>query len=399
VPQPLTPVGCDKRGGTYRHNILRRKTMKTDEMTQSTKNENVSASAGLFEEVDEMVQEAVPTHRWDYGDEEEDEGLDLDPEDQEKLREWAEKGLVAAHRVFPLHHERFPRDLFVGYCRELVDSPSPVWPYSLERVLEDLACKPHNPAAKRLLAGFPPLVGVTKPEDRNAETPNEGCPIPVLVPIASVKVSGLDGLRFEPSVQALAVRIEGYGLLRPIEIGSDHSLLHGLSRLAACQMLGWERIPAVVRRPEEYLGAKLERLAEKIEDLRSKSLWRRTQKVAEYVGALVEWRYPDRLADPYLDRSSDFCWQAAVELGLPYSYVVQAVGVHKGLCPAAKQLVARGDCRHSLPVLALIALKSAPEAQPEIIGGLKAMRGKRPNLSDARRALRNRDEGHDEAEE
>ena len=317
----------------------------------------------------------------------EDEKLTLAPADQAKVREWAEKGLIVAHRVFPLDREHFDRGQFVNECRDLVDDPSHVWPQCLSGMLEQLAIKPHNHAARRLLGAFPPDIGIARPDSRCKEASSESCPVPTLVPIASVKGHDALDLPYSCQVQGLAAQIERAGLLDPIEIDPDGKLLDGRRRLVACQVLGWELIPAVVRRPDEYASVKLASLAADISNRRGGNSWKRAEKIAEYVHTLITWRYPDACVELHNRYVGYEMGQVADELDLPHSHVRQALKAVAGLCPAAKELVADGDYSFGLPVLAVIAGEQDPEVQTEVIRDLGAEGSTRPTVSSAWRVL------------
>jgi small-conductance mechanosensitive channel len=57
----------------------------------------------------------------------------------------------------------------------------------------------------------------------------------------------------EEAIQELAGHIEAAGLLQPLVVerkpGDRYGVLVGMNRLRACKLLGWERVPAVVRHP------------------------------------------------------------------------------------------------------------------------------------------------------
>ena len=52
-------------------------------------------------------------------------------------------------------------------------------------------------------------------------------------------------------IPGLAASIEAIGLLHPIIVTPDRTLLAGRRRLEACRLLGWVEIPATVLEPPD----------------------------------------------------------------------------------------------------------------------------------------------------
>jgi ParB family chromosome partitioning protein len=67
----------------------------------------------------------------------------------------------------------------------------------------------------------------------------------VLVPIASIKV-GTRHRKDLGDIDGLAASIADLGLVNPITIAPDGTLLAGGRRLAACKKLGWDKVPVRV---------------------------------------------------------------------------------------------------------------------------------------------------------
>jgi ParB family chromosome partitioning protein len=67
-----------------------------------------------------------------------------------------------------------------------------------------------------------------------------------LVPIANIKVG--ERIRKDiGDIDGLAESIADIGLLNPITIAPDGTLLAGERRLEACKKLGWDKVPVTVK--------------------------------------------------------------------------------------------------------------------------------------------------------
>jgi ParB family transcriptional regulator, chromosome partitioning protein len=67
-----------------------------------------------------------------------------------------------------------------------------------------------------------------------------------LVPIASIKVG--ERIRKDMGdIAGLAASIADIGLLHPIVVKPDGTLIAGERRLAACKKLGWDKVPVTVK--------------------------------------------------------------------------------------------------------------------------------------------------------
>lgn len=64
-----------------------------------------------------------------------------------------------------------------------------------------------------------------------------------IVPILDIKIKERNRQYNDSKANELAKSIEEIGLLHPVVINSDNTLIAGLHRLKACEMLGWEEIP------------------------------------------------------------------------------------------------------------------------------------------------------------
>jgi ParB family chromosome partitioning protein len=66
------------------------------------------------------------------------------------------------------------------------------------------------------------------------------------IPIASIRIENRLRPLDSAKVAELAASIAELGLLQPIGIRPDGTLVYGYHRLEACKQLGWTEIPAVV---------------------------------------------------------------------------------------------------------------------------------------------------------
>ena len=66
------------------------------------------------------------------------------------------------------------------------------------------------------------------------------------IPIASIRIENRLRPLNDAKVAELAASIAELGLLQPIGIRKDGTLVYGYHRLEACRQLGWTEIPAVI---------------------------------------------------------------------------------------------------------------------------------------------------------
>ncbi len=71
-------------------------------------------------------------------------------------------------------------------------------------------------------------------------------PVTKTVPIDKVVVPENRKRPIRGGLEDLAASINEVGLFHPIVVTTDNVLVAGLHRLRACELLGWEEIPAVV---------------------------------------------------------------------------------------------------------------------------------------------------------
>jgi ParB family chromosome partitioning protein len=83
------------------------------------------------------------------------------------------------------------------------------------------------------------------------------------ISIAKITVGKRKREALEAKVLAMMESIREIGLLQPITITKDHTLVFGLHRLEACKRLEWETIPATAR-TFEGLDAELAEIDENL---------------------------------------------------------------------------------------------------------------------------------------
>ena len=71
-----------------------------------------------------------------------------------------------------------------------------------------------------------------------------------MIAIESIKI-GTRHRKDMGDIAGLAASIEAIGLLHPITLTPNRTLLAGRRRLEACELLGWTEIPATVLEPPD----------------------------------------------------------------------------------------------------------------------------------------------------
>ncbi len=66
------------------------------------------------------------------------------------------------------------------------------------------------------------------------------------MPIADIKV-GIRHRKDMGDIAGLAASIADIGLINPVTVAPDGTLLAGERRLEACKKLGWDRVPVTVK--------------------------------------------------------------------------------------------------------------------------------------------------------
>jgi ParB family chromosome partitioning protein len=104
------------------------------------------------------------------------------------------------------------------------------------------------------------------------------------IPIASIRIENRLRPLDSAKVAELAASIAELGLLQPIGIRPDGTLVYGYHRLEACKQLGWTEIPAVVVDGDD-LRAELAEISENL--IRSElTLLERAEHLARLRGGL-----------------------------------------------------------------------------------------------------------------
>jgi ParB family chromosome partitioning protein len=162
------------------------------------------------------------------------------------------------------------------------------------------------------------------------------------IPIASIRIENrlrpLDGAK----VAELAASIAEIGLLQPIGIRPDGTLVYGYHRLEACKQLGWTEIPAVVVDGDD-LRAELAEISENL--IRSElTLLERAEHLAQ-LKAVYEQLYPNArgVGRPTKNGATvaPFSEWAAAQTGLAQRTIQHYVQLVESLAPEVRDAIRR----------------------------------------------------------
>jgi ParB family chromosome partitioning protein len=162
------------------------------------------------------------------------------------------------------------------------------------------------------------------------------------IPIASIKVENrLRPLNAE-KVAELAESIAQVGLLQPIGVRPDGTLVYGYHRLEACKQLGWTEIPAVVVDGDD-LRAELAEISENL--IRNElTLLERAEHLAR-MRAVYEQLYPNArgVGRPAKNSATvaPFSEWAAGQTGLAQRTVQHYVQLAESIAPAVRDAIRR----------------------------------------------------------
>ncbi len=162
------------------------------------------------------------------------------------------------------------------------------------------------------------------------------------IPIASIKVKNrLRPLNAE-KVAELAESIAQVGLLQPIGVRPDGTLVYGYHRLEACKRLGWTEIPAVVVDGDD-LHAKLAEISENL--VRNElTLLERAEHLAQ-MRAVYEQLYPNArgVGRPAKNSATvaPFSEWAAGQTGLAQRTVQHYVQLAESIAPEVRDAIRR----------------------------------------------------------
>lgn len=176
-------------------------------------------------------------------------------------------------------------------------------------------------------------------------------------------------------IQELARSISEVGLLNPITITQDKTLIAGLHRLEAAEMLGWTEIECTVLDLDE-LKAELAEIDENF--VRTALSGAEQGKLLSRRKQIYETLHPekrhggDRKSEKIKatncrdDRVKSFAEDTAEKLGISPRTVERRVWVAEHLTPEATQILRSSDARITHQALEKIA-HLAPEKQPEAV--------------------------------
>jgi ParB family chromosome partitioning protein len=162
------------------------------------------------------------------------------------------------------------------------------------------------------------------------------------IPIASIKVNNrLRPLNAE-KVAELAESIAQVGLLQPIGVRPDGTLVYGYHRLEACKRLGWTEIPAVVVDGDD-LRAELAEITENL--VRNElTLLERAEHLAR-LKAVYQQQYPNTrgVGRPTKNGATvaPFSEWAAGQTGLAQRTVQHYVQLAESIAPAVRDAIRR----------------------------------------------------------
>jgi ParB family chromosome partitioning protein len=162
------------------------------------------------------------------------------------------------------------------------------------------------------------------------------------IPIASIKVENrLRSLNAE-KVAELAESIAQVGLLQPIGVRPDGTLVYGYHRLEACKQLGWTEIPAVVVDGDD-LHAELAEISENL--IRNElTLLERAEHLAR-MRAVYERLYPNARGVGRPAKNSAtvaaFSEWAAAQAGLAQRTIRHYVHLAESLAPEVRDAIRR----------------------------------------------------------
>ena len=162
------------------------------------------------------------------------------------------------------------------------------------------------------------------------------------IPIASIKVENrLRSLNAE-KVAELAESIAQVGLLQPIGVRPDGTLVYGYHRLEACKQLGWTEIPAVVVDGDDS-HAELAEISENL--IRNElTLLERAEHLAR-MRAVYERLYPNARGVGRPAKNSAtvaaFSEWAAAQTGLAQRTIRHYVHLAESLAPEVRDAIRR----------------------------------------------------------
>jgi ParB family chromosome partitioning protein len=162
------------------------------------------------------------------------------------------------------------------------------------------------------------------------------------IPIASIRIENRLRSLDSAKVAELAASIAEIGLLQPIGIRPDGTLVYGYHRLEACKQLGWTEIPAVVVDGDD-LHAELAEISENL--IRNElTLLERAEHLAR-MRAVYEQLYPNArgVGRPAKNSATvaPFSEWAAAQTGLAQRTIQHYVQLAESLAPEVRDAIRR----------------------------------------------------------
>jgi len=176
------------------------------------------------------------------------------------------------------------------------------------------------------------------------------------IPIASIKVNNRLRPLDDAKVAELAESIAQVGLLQPIGVRPDGTLVYGYHRLEACKRLGWTEIPAVVVDGDD-LHAELAEISENL--IRNElTLLERAEHLAQ-MRAVYEQLYPNArgVGRPAKNSATvaPFSEWAAAQTGLAQRTIQHYVQLAESLAPEVRDAIRRTPIANDGRELQLLA--------------------------------------------
>ena len=202
--------------------------------------------------------------------------------------------------------------------------------------------------------------------------------MPMLVPISEIKIASGRRNAEPDGVKDLAKSISEVGLLNPITITADRTLIAGRHRLEAAKLLGWTEIECTVN----DLNGLLAELAEIDENfvrtnlspiefgdllLRRKEIYEELhpETKATYDGGSFRGNlYEEVVADKMSATTKSFIDDTADKLGVTPRTVRREIQTAKNLTPTAKEIILSTD-NHITKKAALDLSRLAPDQQEQ----------------------------------
>lgn len=204
--------------------------------------------------------------------------------------------------------------------------------------------------------------------------------------------------------------IREVGLLNPITVNEDNTLIAGRHRLEACKALGWEEIPVLSVRMDE-LHAELAEIDENLVNnppgtLERSELWKRRKEIyealhpeatAEAIRSAARWeaeKSPNEIislgddAKPPAKAVISFSKDAAAKTGVSQRTVQQEVQIAENIVPEVKEMLRNTPVADKKTDLLAIARTPGEQQQAEALARMAQAQTKREMGEAAYRAQR-----------